>query len=57
MPTLFYRLRGVPLARATFLFGAITAAAGLIGTFLGGFLGDALAKRTARPTCWCPGSA
>jgi MFS transporter, Spinster family, sphingosine-1-phosphate transporter len=46
MPTLFYRLRGVPLARATFLFGAITAAAGLIGTFLGGFLGDALAKRT-----------
>jgi MFS transporter, Spinster family, sphingosine-1-phosphate transporter len=46
MPTLFYRLRGVPLARATFLFGVVTAAAGLIGTFLGGFLGDALLKKT-----------
>lgn len=46
MPTLFYRLRGVTLERANFLFGVITATAGLIGTFLGGFLGDALLKRT-----------
>lgn len=48
MPTFLTRLRGVPLDRANALFGGITVAAGLVGTFAGGWLGDALLRRTDR---------
>ena len=46
MPTFFARVRGLPLDEANTLFGGITVAAGLVGTFLGGWLGDWLLKRT-----------
>ena len=46
MPTFFARERGMPLAEANSLFGAVTVAAGLIGTFVGGWLGDRLLQRT-----------
>jgi MFS family permease len=48
VPTFFHRLRGIPLDEANTLFGGITVAAGLVGTFLGGFLGDWLLKRTKK---------
>jgi sugar phosphate permease len=46
MPTFFARERGMPLAEANSLFGAVTVGAGLIGTFVGGWLGDRLLQRT-----------
>jgi MFS family permease len=46
MPTFFSRERGLPLDEANTLFGGITVVAGLVGTFLGGFLGDVLLRRT-----------
>jgi len=48
MPTFFHRERGLPLDEANTLFGTITVASGLIGTFLGGWLGDWLLKRTPK---------
>jgi MFS family permease len=45
MPTYFYRVRGLPLARAGIAFGAIVCVAGFVGTVVGGQLGDRLAKR------------
>jgi MFS family permease len=48
MPTFFARVRGLPLDRANALFGGITVAAGLLGTFAGGWLGDRLLRRTAK---------
>jgi MFS family permease len=46
MPTFLARVRGLPLDGANTVFGGITVAAGLLGTFLGGGLGDFLLKRT-----------
>src|SRR5216684_2621006 len=48
MPTFFFRVRGIPLAEANALFGMMTVGSGLVGTFLGGWLGDALLERTPR---------
>ncbi len=48
MPTYFQRERGWSLTDANTRFGAMTVLAGLIGTFLGGWLGDWLLKRTRR---------
>jgi MFS family permease len=42
VPTFFHRVRGLPLHEANALFGGVTVAAGLVGTFLGGWLGDSL---------------
>jgi predicted MFS family arabinose efflux permease len=46
MPTFLSRVKGLSLDAANTGFGALTVGAGLIGTFLGGFLGDRLARRT-----------
>jgi MFS family permease len=48
MPTFFHRERGLGLDQANSLFGGITVASGLIGTFFGGWLGDWLLKRTPK---------
>jgi MFS family permease len=48
MPTFFHRERGLPLDEANTLFGAMTVGSGLVGTFLGGFLGDWFLKRTPK---------
>jgi predicted MFS family arabinose efflux permease len=48
MPTFFSRERGLTLEAANTLFGGVTVAAGLVGTFLGGWLGDRLLRRTKK---------
>lgn len=45
MPTYFVRERGMRLDEATFKFGAISVAAGILGTIAGGWLGDRLQRR------------
>ena len=44
-PTFLYRVRGVPLDRAGFLFGATLVVAGFLGTLAGGWLGDRIHAR------------
>src|SRR5207237_7879744 len=46
MPTFLSRVKGLPLEKANASFGALTVGAGLVGTFLGGWLGDRLLRRT-----------
>lgn len=48
MPSYFVRSFDVSVAKAGFLFGAITVAAGLLGNFAGGWAADWLRKRTRR---------
>jgi MFS family permease len=50
MPTFLSRVKGLSLTAANTGFGALTVAAGLVGTFLGGWLGDRLLRRT--PTAY-----
>jgi predicted MFS family arabinose efflux permease len=45
MPTYFVRVRHLPLASADLTFGGVLALAGLVGTLIGGRLGDRLAAR------------
>jgi len=45
MPTYFVRVRHLPLASADLMFGGVMAAAGLVGTLIGGRVGDRLAAR------------
>jgi MFS transporter, Spinster family, sphingosine-1-phosphate transporter len=45
MPTYFLRERGLPLERASFLFGLCLVLAGFLGTILGGYLGDRYSAR------------
>ncbi len=47
MPTFLSRSRGVALDHANLVFGGITAFNAVAATFLGGWLGDRLLKRTA----------
>ncbi|HEY8150357.1 MAG TPA: MFS transporter [Vicinamibacteria bacterium] len=47
MPTFLSRVKGLSLDAANTGFGALTVGAGLIGTFLGGWLGDRLLRRTS----------
>ncbi len=46
MPTFLARVRGLALDEANTIFGIVTVASGLLGTFLGGWLGDRLLKKT-----------
>src|SRR5262249_47710086 len=52
MPTYLERVRGLDLARADIVVGAITVVAGLGGTFVGGYLGDRLARRSRAGHLW-----
>jgi predicted MFS family arabinose efflux permease len=45
MPTYFVRVRHLPLASADLWFGGVLAGAGLVGTLVGGRLGDRLAAK------------
>ena len=50
MPTYFVRVRHLPLASADLTFGGVLALAGLVGTLVGGRLGDRMARSaTGRP--------
>lgn len=55
MPTYFQRHRGLPLERATLIFGAMLAVAGLVATVVGGHLGDRLARRSSMAHFEFPG--
>jgi predicted MFS family arabinose efflux permease len=46
MPTYFVRERGLPLAQASFLFGLCLVLAGLLGTVIGGHMGERMARRS-----------
>ncbi|MDT8067800.1 MAG: MFS transporter [Terriglobia bacterium] len=46
MPTFLVRVRSVPLARANFIFGAVTLVSGFLATVIGGWLGDYLLRYT-----------
>ncbi len=48
MPAFLERVRGIPHEKAAVSFGAIVVVTGFVGTFLGGWLGDACAKFTRR---------
>ncbi|HYO79043.1 MAG TPA: MFS transporter [Thermoanaerobaculia bacterium] len=57
MPAFLERARGMPRADATVTFGAIVIVTGFVGTFLGGWLGDVLLKRTKQSYLWVSGIA
>lgn len=48
MPSYFVRTFGMSVARAGFLFGAVTVCAGIAGSFAGGWTADWLHRRTKR---------
>jgi MFS family permease len=56
-PAFLERMRGVPKSQATVEFGAIVVVTGLVGTFAGGWLGDALLKRWKEAYLWVSGVA
>jgi len=45
MPTFLYRVRNIPLDKATLIFGAMTGATAILATLSGGWLGDMMLKR------------
>ncbi len=55
MPAFLERIRGQPPAQATIQFGAIVVVTGFVGTFAGGWLGDALLRRSAQAYLWLSG--
>ena len=57
MPAFLARERGLSQQSATMTFGGIVVFTGLIGTFAGGWLGDALLKRTPQAYLWLSGVA
>ena len=57
MPSFLQRVRGLPEAKATVVFGLIAVTTGLAGTFLGGWLGDWLLARTRQAYLWLSGIA
>ena len=57
MPAFLERIRGMTRHEATVTFGAITLVTGFAGTFIGGWLGDLLLKRTKQSYLWVSGIA
>jgi MFS transporter, Spinster family, sphingosine-1-phosphate transporter len=55
MPEYLEGVRGLPLAQANFVVGSVTVVAGLLGTFVGGYLGDFLSKRIKHGQLWICG--
>ena len=54
-PTFFHRVRGLPLAEANQLFGAILVVGGFVGTYAGGYLADWLRTKTPQADMWVSG--
>jgi predicted MFS family arabinose efflux permease len=52
MPAFLERIRGIPRASATIDFGGIVVVTGLLGTFLGGWIGDYWAKTSRQAYLW-----
>lgn len=57
MPAFLERARGMSRVDATATFGLIVVITGFIGTFAGGWLGDALLSRTRQSYLWVSGIA
>jgi MFS family permease len=56
-PAFLERVRGVPRAEATVVFGAIAVVTGIVGTLAGGWLTDKLKPEGRRPELWLSGWA
>jgi len=52
MPKFLERVRGVPREQAAVQLGAVLAVTGLVGTLVGGWVGDWLLTRTRRAYLW-----
>jgi sugar phosphate permease len=52
IPKFLSEVRGLDLARADFMVGAVTVVAGLGGTFAGGYIGDVLSGRMKYGQLW-----
>ncbi len=57
MPSFLERARGMARSDATVTFGIILFVTGFVGTFIGGWLGDSLLKRTKMSYLWVSGVA
>jgi len=55
MPTFLETERGVPGAQAAIIFGAVTAVSGILGTLVGGVLGDRAEKKSVTGGLWLSG--
>ncbi len=55
MPTFLIRVRGVPAVTANTQLGAVLVVTGFVGTFIGGWIGDALRSRTRHAYLWVSG--
>jgi predicted MFS family arabinose efflux permease len=56
-PAFLERVRGVPRSEATVQFGAIVVVTGFAGTFAGGWIADALLRKTRQAYLWLSGGA
>lgn len=56
-PAFLERVRGLPHAETTVTFGAIVLVTGTVGTFGGGWIADALLKKTKQAYLWVCGVA
>lgn len=57
IPSFLVRVLHVPLATASGTYGLVAAAGSVIGTLIGGWSADRLAKRDIRWLAWLPGTA
>lgn len=57
MPAFLERARGLPRAQATVQFGAVVVVTGLVGTALGGWVGDRWLRRNPQAYLWLSGGA
>lgn len=55
MPAFLVRVHHISLATADNQLGVVTVATGFLGTFAGGWIGDALVKRTRQGFLWLSG--
>jgi len=57
MPKFLMRVRGLPESAVALKFSGVLAVTGLVGTFVGGWLGDKLLARTRQAYLWLSGIA
>ncbi|RPH68895.1 MAG: MFS transporter [Myxococcaceae bacterium] len=55
MPTFLERERGVPATQAAIVFGALLCVSGLVGTLVGGVLGDRAERKSTTGGLWLSG--
>jgi MFS transporter, Spinster family, sphingosine-1-phosphate transporter len=55
MPAFLVRIRGMDLATANTQLGEVLVVTGFVGTFVGGWVADAVAKRTRQANLWVSG--